>query len=119
MTDITIRKLDEGVINALTEQSEKRSLSREALIKQILADYVARIGIPSKGYIGYAPNGTEIHLTNAIDAVTATTAKGRGLNQEQITALRRAELLCQPKNGSRWAEARKVLEEAGFEVFEP
>ena len=117
MTDITIRKIDEGVANALTEQAEKQSISREALVKQILADYVGQIGIPRKGYIAYAENGTEVLFRNNVDDVTANT-KGTGLNQAQAAAIRKAELMCQPKNGSKWAEARKLLESAGFDVLE-
>lgn len=118
MSDITLRKVDEGVSNALTGQAEKLGISREALIKKILSDYVQQIDVPRKGYRGYAENGTEIILRNNVDDVTAVTAKGRGLSQPQITALERATLMCQPKNGSRWADARKLLESAGFEVFE-
>lgn len=118
MADITLRKVAEGVVSALTQEAERAGKSREELIKQILSQYVAQIGIPRKGYIAYAANGTEIKLINAIDDVAATTTKGPGLSQAQVTALRKAELMCQPKNGSRWAEARKLLESAGFEVFE-
>lgn len=118
MADITLRNVDEGVVNALTEQAALKDTSREALIKQILSQYVGQIGIPSKGYMGYAKNGTEIRLINAIDDVASTTTKGPGLSQSQVSALRRAELMAHPKNGSRWAEARKVLESAGFEIYE-
>lgn len=118
MTDITLRSVDEGVINALTEQAAQKGISREALIKQILADYVAQIGVPRRGYMGYAKNGTEIRLINAVDDVTGSTTKGPGLSQAQISALRKAELMAHPKNGSKWAEARQVLETAGFEVYE-
>lgn len=118
MPDITLRNVDEGVTNALTGQAAVKGISREALIKQILERYVKQICIPSKGFMGYASNGTEIRLINAIDDVVSTTTKGPGLSQAQITALRKAELMAHPKNGSKWAGARKVLEDAGFEVYE-
>lgn len=118
MADITLRNVDEGAVNALTEQAAQRGISREALIKQILADYVAQIGVPRRGYMGYAKNGTEIRLINAVDDVAGTTTKGPGLTQAQISALRKAELMCQPKNGSKWPDARKLLESVGFEIYE-
>lgn len=118
MSDITIRKVDEGVANALTEQAEKQGISREALIKQILDQYVKRIGIPPKGFMGYAPNGTEFSLFSVGDEIISSTTKGAGLTETQIRTLRKAELICQPKNGSQWAEARRMLEAAGLEVYE-
>ena len=119
MTTINLRNVDEGVANALTEAAKTHADgSREALIKQILADYVRQIGIPRKGYVAYAENGTEVRLRNAGDEVIGTTTKGPGLSQAQVTILRKAELMCQPKNGSKWAEARKLLESAGLEVYE-
>jgi len=119
MANINLRNVDEGVVNALTQEAELKGLSREELVKQILSQYVRQIGIPRKGFIAYAPNGTEIHLTNTGDEVFGSTAKGPGLNQAQVSALRKSELMCQPKNGSKWSEARKLLESVGLEVFEP
>jgi hypothetical protein len=118
MPDLNIRKVDEGVADALTKDAELRGLSRETLIKQILEQYVRQIGIPRRGYMAYAKNETEVRLISNGDEVVATTAKGPGLIQAQVAALRKAELICQPKNGSRWSEARKLLESAGLEVYE-
>lgn len=119
MATINLRNVDEGVASALTEAAKVRADgSREALIKQILTDYVRQMGIPRKGYMAYAKNGTEVRLLNAGDEVLGTTTKGPGLSQPQITALRKAELMAQSKNGSKWAEARKLLESAGLEVYE-
>lgn len=119
MATINLRNVDEGVANALTEAAKTHADgSREALIKQILADYVRQMGIPRKGYIAYAENGAEVRLLNAGNEVLGTTTNGPGLSRSQITALRKAELMAQPKNGSRWAAACKLLESVGLEVFE-
>ena len=118
MPDIITRNVDEGVVNALTQEAERKGISREALIKQILDQYVKRIGIPPKGFLGYASNGTEFSLFSVGDEIISSTTKGSGLTEMQVRALRKAELICQPKNGSRWAEARKLLESVNLEVYE-
>jgi plasmid stability protein len=115
MTDITVRKVDDLVIDKLTAEAEHKGISREALIKQILELHAAQIGIPQKGYKGYAANGAEVLLRNNLNSVTGT---GKNMSQDQAGALKRAELMCDPKNGSKWAEARKLLEAVGFEIYE-
>lgn len=118
MATLTIRNVDEGVANALTQEADKKGVGREELVRQILGQYVAQIGIPRRGYVAYAKNGTEIHLINSGEDVFGSTSKGPGLSQAQITALRKAELLANPKNGSKWSEARAALEAVDLEVFE-
>lgn len=68
----------------------------------------------SHGLKGFVGDGGECTLRNF------GTSIGRGaknLNSQQMRSYQKAGLLVMVENGSRWEDAKKTLEEAGFEVL--
>lgn len=117
MADITIRNVDEKTVEALNEQAKEAGISREALIRQALDKVANGDYIPAtwgQGFEAYTKDGGRVRLINLSESVQSNATK---LTSEEMSAFNRAKLLASPKNGSRWQDARKALEEAGFEVF--
>lgn len=117
MTDLIIRNVPDEILAEVDKLAEAANQSRQQYLLTRLTELAENGPLPirlGEGFKGYTPDGGEITMRRA-DVDLSTGAKN--LSQEQMDAYRRAKLLASPKNGSRWAEARKILEEAGFEVF--
>ena len=68
-----------------------------------------------EGFRAITGSGTEVSLIRFNKGVGS---EQHGLlNDDQEVAFERAKQISEPAFGSRWVEARKVLEEAGFKVF--
>lgn len=117
MKDLIIRDVPDEILTALDDLAKQANQSRQQYLLTRLAELAETGPLPirlGEGFKGYTPNGGEITMRRA-DVDLSTGAKN--LTQTQADAFRRAKLLASPKNGSKWAEARKILEDAGFEVF--
>lgn len=117
MTDLIIRNVPEDILAELDRLAEVANQSRQQYLMTRLAELVEAGPIPARwgeGFKAFTSDGGEITMRR-LDASIQAGAKD--LTQAQMNAYQRAKLLADPKNGSRWAEARKILEQAGFEVF--
>lgn len=117
MADIIIRNVNDETASAINALALAAGMSREEWLRRKLetiaqtGEYQPRIG---QGIKAIASNGAEATIRLYQEDVGGGA---KNMNQKQFTAYERAKLLADPRNGARFAEARKVLEEAGFEVF--
>lgn len=117
MTDLIIRNVPDEILTELDRLAEVAKQSRQQYLITRLAELVEAGPIPARwgeGFKAFTLDGGEITMRR-LDASIQAGAKS--LTQEQMDAYQRAKLLADPKNGSQWGEARKILEKAGFEVF--
>lgn len=114
--DIAIRNIPDEVIAALDELRGKTS--REEFIRQKLAEIAEAGEVPpprfGKGLRASTPTGGKVRIVQYIESVGGGASS---LSEEQFAAYQRARLLADPRNGGKWAEAKAILEEVGFEVF--
>lgn len=117
MKDLIIRDVPGEILTALDDLAKQANQSRQQYLLTRLAE-LAEIGpIPlrwGEGFKAYTPNGGEVTMKKLTESVQAGA---KNLTQTQMDAYQRAKLVAHPKNGNKWAEARKILEDAGFEVF--
>lgn len=117
MVDLIIRNVPDEVLAEVDKLAERANQSRQQYLLTRLTELAESGPIPTRwgeGFLASTPDGGEVKMRR-LDESIQTGAKE--LTQEQFKAYQRAKLLADPKNGSKWAEARKVLEDAGFEVF--
>lgn len=117
MTDLIIRNVPDEILSQLDRLAETANQSRQQYLQSRLAELVESGPIPARwgeGFQAFTPAGGEITMRRLDESIQAGAKE---LTQEQMKAYQRAKLLADPKNGSKWAEARKVLESAGFEIF--
>jgi len=117
MTDLIIRNVPDEVLAEIESQASLSNQSRQQYLKTRLEE-LAEVGWQPASYGDglkcYTPNGGRVTLKRLTEGVQTGA---RGLTQEEFEAYKRAKMLVSPKNGSQWAEGRKILEAAGFEVF--
>lgn len=117
MADIMIRNIPDDIAARIAEIAEASGQSREAYLRQRLAE-IAEAGeiVPrwGDGFKCFAKSGGEVTLRSLAESISGGA---KNLTEKEFAAYQRARLLADPRNGSKWGEARKVLEEAGFEVF--
>jgi hypothetical protein len=119
MKDILIRSLEEDLVAALDNAATLAGLSREEYLRGELARIAGATLVPRFGHglRAFTPTGGTCVL-KALGAESAQVQGGaQNLSQSEMEAFRRAKLLAAPANGGRWAAARQVLEQAGFEIF--
>jgi hypothetical protein len=117
MTDLIIRNVPDEILAEIGKLAEAANQSRQQYLLTRLAELVESGPLPTRwgeGFLASTPTGGEITM-RCLEASVQADAKNLG--EEETEAYKRAKLLASPKNGSKWAEARKILEEAGFEVF--
>lgn len=117
MTDLIIRNVPDEVIAEIEAQAEKANQSRQQYLLTRLTE-LSEVGWqpsrPGEGIKCFSPAGGEVTLKRLVESVQ-TGAKN--LTQAEYKAFQRAKLLADPRNGGKWSEARKILEDAGFEIF--
>lgn len=117
MTDLIIRNVSDETLAELDRLAEAANQSRQQYLLTRLAELAESGPTPTRwgeGFKAFTPSGGEVTMRRLDESVQAGAKE---LTQEQMKAYQRAKLLADAKNGSRWAEARKVLEDVGFEVF--
>jgi len=93
-------------------------MTRTAFIVQLMYDAVSAGYMPMRngeGFRAITGSGAEVSLIRFNEDV-GSEQQGL-LNDDQEAAFERAKQISRPEYGTRWVEARKVLEEAGFKVF--
>ena len=118
MAKFTLRVEDDEIISQFDDLARDHGMSRTALIVQLMEDALRAGYVPMRegeGFRAITGSGAEISLVRHEDSVSSN-ASGL-LNDDQEAAFERAQHLASPEYGSRWVEARKTLEEAGFRVF--
>jgi plasmid stability protein len=116
MPAVNLRNISHETLASLAAEAVRRGMSREALIRHILNEYVQQIGLP-QALVCYADSGARVQLLRAGDGHVTVAYENVDWIPHQLEAINKAGLLVQPQNGSRWAEARQCLEEAGFTVL--
>lgn len=117
MADILIRNVPDDVKARLESQVGLHNQSMNAYLLTILQDAAGSDYIPTRwgeGYRCLTPSGGKCTLTRGDNYVSGGATE---LSQVEFDAYKKAKMLADPKNGSKWIEARKVLQEAGFEVY--
>lgn len=117
MTDLLIRNVPDEIVSRLDSQAGIKNQSRQSYLLAILEDVASSEYIPTKwgeGYKAFTPTGGKCSLSRGNGYVSGGATE---LTQAEMDAYQRAKMLADPKNGSRWAEARQVLVDAGFEVW--
>jgi hypothetical protein len=117
MAKFTLR-VDDELVKRFDELAREHGLTRTAFIAQLMEDALCAGYIPMRqgeGYRAITGSGAEISLTRH-DSHVAADQQGL-LSDDQEAAFARARLIVSPENGSRWVEARIILERAGFRVF--
>ena len=118
MVKFTLRVDDDELVGQFDELARSHGMTRTAFIAQLMADAVNTGYVPMRegeGFRAITGSGAEVSLIRHSQHVSSSQ---QGLlNDDQEVAFARAIKLSNPENGSRWVEARDVLEEAGFKVF--
>lgn len=117
MTDLLIRNVPDEIISRLDSQAAIKNQSRQVYVLALLGDAASSDYIPTRwgeGYRAFTPSGGKCTLIRGDGYVSGGATE---LNQGQFDAYKKAKMLADPKNGSRWAEARQCLIGAGFEVW--
>ncbi|HET6444385.1 MAG TPA: hypothetical protein VFI27_07360 [candidate division Zixibacteria bacterium] len=118
MTKFTLRVEDDEIVSQFDDLARDHGMSRTALIVQLMEDALAAGYVPMRageGFRAITGSGAEISLVRHEKHVSSN-ASGL-LNDVQEAAFGRAQRLASPEYGSRWVEAHRTLEEAGFRVF--
>jgi plasmid stability protein len=116
MPAVNLRNISRETLTRLAAEAARRGMSREALIRRILEDYARQIGLP-QALVCYTDTGVRAQILRLGDGRVMTVYENGDWTPRQLEAIDKAGLLVQPQNGSRWAEARQCLEEAGFTVL--
>jgi hypothetical protein len=117
VTDLIIRNVSDEVVAELDRLAESANQSRQQYLLTRLAEMAEAGPIPTRwgqGFKAFTPDGGEVTIRRLTESVQAGAKQ---LTDAQYKAYQRAKLLADPKNGGRWDEARRVLEQAGFEIF--
>ena len=101
------------------EELQKQGFGTFTDIVRIAIDRLSRVDENpylhfGQGIQAFTSTGGKARLVNILDGVGGGASD---LTQEQFDAYKRAKLIADPRNGGDWANARQVLEDAGFEVF--
>jgi hypothetical protein len=118
MVKFTLRVDDNSLVSQFDKLARTHGMTRTAFIVQLMQDAVSAGYVPMRdgeGFRAITGAGTEISLVRFKKGV-GSEQQGL-LNDDQEVAFERAKQISDPAYGSRWVEARKVLEEAGFRVF--
>lgn len=118
MVKFTLRINDDNLVKQVDSLARVHGMTRTALITQLMEDAVNAGYVPiriGEGYRAITGSGAEISLIKNKKSVGSE--QNGLLNDDQEEAYRRAKQISEPGYGSRWLEARMVLEEAGFKVF--
>jgi hypothetical protein len=110
---IEVRNVNEQVVNMLENQARLEGITLDEYLRRCLSK-VANAQTEVHGIIAYAPSGDTVTIKDFRGQMTASY---RELPRSEWTVVQKAQFMCSPLNGSRWADARKLLENAGFEVF--
>lgn len=115
--DILIRDVPEEIVQRIDELARKANQTRQGYLLGRINDLAKGDWQPvrhGQGFKCFTPTGGEATIRMYSESVGGGADR---LTQAQMDAYQRAKLLADPRNGGRWAEAREVLEKAGFEVF--
>lgn len=118
MVKFTLRVEDDELVSRFDDLARDHGMTRTALIVQLMKDTLKAGYVPMRegqGFRAITGSGAEVSLVRHEKNVS--NDKNGLLNDAQDAAFERAKWLSSPENGSRWVEARKTLEEAGFRVF--
>ena len=118
MVKFTLRIDDNNLVRQFDELARTHGMTRTALIVQLMQDAVSAGYVPMRegeGFRAITGSGTEVSIIRLSKDVVGE--QDGLLNDGQKVAFERAKQISEPEYGSRWVEARKMLEEAGFKVF--
>lgn len=116
MVKFTLRIDDETLVEAFDQLARLHGLTRTALIAQLMSDAVRAGYVPvrdGEGLRGTTAAGGEVTLMRHNGYISGGM---HGLTDDERTAYEYARQLVSPVAGSRWVEARKLLESAGFTI---
>ena len=117
MVKFTLRVDDEELVGRFDELAKTQGKTRTAYIIELMQHVVDVDYVPARegeGFRALTDSGGEVTLLRHGRYVSGGMA---GLDTVQESAYQRARELASPENGSRWKEARQILEQAGFRVF--
>lgn len=117
MVKFTLRVDDDELIRRFDELAKTQGKSRTAYIVELMQQAVDKDYVPARegeGFRALTDAGGEVTLMRHDRYVSGGMA---GLNVTQKSAYEHARDVASPENGSRWQEARKILENAGFSVY--
>ena len=117
MVKFTLRVDNDELVSRLDELAKTQGKTRTAYIIELMQQAVDRDYVPARegeGFRALTDSGGEVTLMRHDRYVSGGMA---GLDKAQTSAYKNAHEVATPENGSRWKEARKILEKAGFSVF--
>lgn len=117
MKSLTIRGLDEETIAALGEIAAALKQSREQYLRDLLTA-AAMQGLPPAIGGGLHAIGDDEAIAIIKNYGLQVLISASNLTEDQMKAVTRARLKALPQNGGKWLEARRVLSDAGFKVFD-
>jgi plasmid stability protein len=116
MANITIRDIPDAAIAAIDAMLQGKS--RESYLRELItqaAESPAPVQLKwNQGLKAIAPSGGNATLKNMVESISSGASN---LDQSQFDAFQKARMQADPRNGGNWAEAKKTLESAGFEVY--
>lgn len=118
--DILIRNVPDEIVEAIENEAAIAGTSRQELLVGLLSERFGGENSPlraGEGLKGLTPTGGVVVIRSLGPDSPGVQGGAKNLMQDEFDAYQRAKLLADSRNGSRWQEARRVLEEAGFEVF--
>ena len=118
MAKFTLRVEDDELVSQFDDLARDHGMTRTAFIVQLMKDALSAGYMPMRdgqGFRAITGSGAEIALVRHEKNISGS--RQGLLNDDQDAAFERAQQLASPEYGSRWIEARKTLEEAGFRVF--
>jgi len=113
--DITIRNIPSESIKKIDEMLQGKS--RESYLRKLIVEAAEspepmrlrwNQGLKAMSDIGSAT------IRNLADSVHGGC---ENLTQSEYAAFQKAKLIADPRNGGDWKKAKRILEEAGFEVY--
>lgn len=117
MIKFTLRIDDEQLVKEFDELAKIHSMTRTALILQLMCDAVNAGYVPMRdgeGYRALVESGGEATIIRHNDYVSGGK---RDLDENQEAAYELAKRLASPEGGSQWPQARQILEKSGFRVY--
>ena len=117
--DIIIRGLKDKTVATLDALAAEAGQSREAYLRTRLERIVAEGWTPNRpgtGYRAFATSGGK--ATMLMFDGGSVSGGASNLAQAEMDAFTKAKFVADAKNGGKWSEARRILEAAGFEVFQ-
>ena len=122
--DVLICNVPEAAMRALDALATQAHLDREGFLRLkliVLAETnpetvwtPARFG---EGFKAFTPTGGSCTLKRLGKESVQIQRGAKNLFRDEFDAYERAALVASPLNGNAWQSARRILEEAGFEVF--